>query len=125
MAQLLTEARPAARRTYWLLALAIAGIAARGAAWFAGAPRAAELLWGVTTLACLLRVAFAVVRELAGAGAGVDVIAVLAMAGALAVGEQLAGAVIAVMLAGGQVLEAHASGRARRELTALVSRAPR
>ena len=47
------------------------------------------------------------------------------MAGALAVGEQLAGAVIAVMLAGGQVLEAHASGRARRELTALVSRAPR
>ena len=50
-----------------------------------------------------------------------DAIALLAMAGALAVGEYLAGAVIAVMLAGGNALEAYAQGRAGRELSALVS----
>jgi heavy metal translocating P-type ATPase len=47
------------------------------------------------------------------------------MAGALALGEYLAGAVIALMLAGGNALEASAGRRARRELTSLVERAPR
>jgi heavy metal translocating P-type ATPase len=55
---------------------------------------------------------------------GVDIIALVAMAGALALGEYLAGAVIALMFSGGQALEAAASRRARRELTALVQRAP-
>ncbi|MDE2052586.1 MAG: heavy metal translocating P-type ATPase, partial [Gammaproteobacteria bacterium] len=54
-----------------------------------------------------------------------DVIALLAMAGALLLGEYLAGAVIAVMLTGGSALEQYAIGRARRELSALISRAPR
>jgi heavy metal translocating P-type ATPase len=45
--------------------------------------------------------------------------------GALLVGEAFAGAVIAVMLASGVVLEARAAARARRELSLLVSRAPR
>ena len=108
-----------------VLLLAVAGIAAGGAAWLAGAVVAAHWLWGATTLVCLVPLAFTVIRELARGKTGVDLIAVLAMAGALAVGEQLAGAVVAVMLAGGQVLERHASGRARRELTHLLSRAPR
>jgi heavy metal translocating P-type ATPase len=55
----------------------------------------------------------------------VDIIALLAMAGALVMGEFLAGAVIALMLAGGNALEEFASGRARRELESLVGRAPR
>ena len=46
-------------------------------------------------------------------------------AGALAVGELLAAAVIAVMLASGRALEAWAAGRARRDLHALLERAPR
>ena len=54
-----------------------------------------------------------------------DVIALLAMAGALALDEVLAGAVIAVMLASGRLLETYAGGRARRELRALLERAPR
>jgi heavy metal translocating P-type ATPase len=108
-----------------VLALAIAGIVAGGVAWLAAAPAAARLLWGATTLVCLLPLAFTVARELARGRTGVDLIAVLAMAGALLAGEQLAGAVVAVMLAGGQVLERHATGRARSELTHLLSRAPR
>jgi heavy metal translocating P-type ATPase len=55
----------------------------------------------------------------------VDVIAVLALAGALVVDEPLAGAVITVMLMTGQALEARAAERARRDLSLLVSRAPR
>src|SRR5262249_32522033 len=56
---------------------------------------------------------------------GVDVIALLALTGALAVRELLAAAVIAVMLASGRALEAWAAGRARRDLHALLERAPR
>ncbi|MEV0267884.1 heavy metal translocating P-type ATPase [Hamadaea sp. NPDC050747] len=55
----------------------------------------------------------------------VDVIAWLALVGALLVGEPVAGAVIAVMLFTGGVLEARASVRARRELSTLAARAPR
>jgi heavy metal translocating P-type ATPase len=56
---------------------------------------------------------------------GVDTIALLAMVGALALDEELAGAVIGLMFTGGAALEAVASGRARRELMLLVQRAPR
>ena len=56
---------------------------------------------------------------------GVDLIALLALCGALVVHEELAGAVIAVMLATGRALEAWAAGRASRELRALAERAPR
>jgi heavy metal translocating P-type ATPase len=56
---------------------------------------------------------------------GVDTIALVAMVGALALGEELAGAVIGLMFSGGAALEAVASGRARRELMLLVQRAPR
>ena len=43
----------------------------------------------------------------------------------MAVGELLAAAVIAVMLASGRALESWADGRARRDLRALLARAPR
>ena len=56
---------------------------------------------------------------------GVDAIALLALVGALAVGENLAAAVISVMLASGRSLESWAAGRARRDLHALLQRSPR
>ncbi len=56
---------------------------------------------------------------------GVDVIALAALLGALAVGERLAAAVIAVMVATGSQLESWAAGRSERELRALLDRAPR
>lgn len=55
----------------------------------------------------------------------VDLIAVLALGGALWVNEPFAGAMITVMLASGRLLEARAQARARRELSLLVERAPR
>ena len=71
----------------------------------------------VVTLALLVPLSVAVGSSLLRGDVGVDAIALLAMAGALALGEYLAGAVIALMLAGGNTLERVAQGRARRELT--------
>ena len=56
---------------------------------------------------------------------GVDLIAVLSLIGTLLVGEYLAGALIAVMLAGGRALEAAAERRASHDLRALLEHAPR
>ena len=56
---------------------------------------------------------------------GVDLLALLSMSAALALGEALAGAIVAVMYAGGQALEDYAVGRAERDLKALIDRAPR
>ncbi len=68
--------------------------------------------------------AVSAVRTLAARRLGVDLIALLAIVAALAFGEYLAGAIVALMLAGGNALEAAAGSRARRELAALVARAP-
>jgi heavy metal translocating P-type ATPase len=55
----------------------------------------------------------------------VDVVALLALVGSLLLGEPLAGAVIGLMVASGDALEQHAQRRARRDLTALLSLAPK
>ncbi len=55
---------------------------------------------------------------------GADVIALLAMVGALLLGELLAGLVVALMLSGGELLDERAFRRARSELAALAARAP-
>lgn len=56
---------------------------------------------------------------------GVDFIAALAILGSLILGEYLAGAIIVLMLSGGEALEAFALQRARSSLAALADRAPR
>jgi len=91
----------------------------------AGATRAADIAWAATTAVLLVPLTWSVVRSLLRRDVGVDAIALVSMAGALALHEYLAGAVVALMLAGGNALEEAANRRARRELTALVERAPR
>jgi heavy metal translocating P-type ATPase len=56
---------------------------------------------------------------------GVDVIALVAMVGALALGQELAGLIVGLMFSGGATLEEVATARARRDLTLLVERAPK
>ena len=104
---------------------AAASLVAGGVLDLAGAHTAASAVWAASTLALLIPLTIAVGRSLLRGDVGVDAIALLAMAGALALGEYLAGAVIALMLAGGNALELFAQGRARRELTLLVDRAPK
>jgi heavy metal translocating P-type ATPase len=105
--------------------LALSGIAVGGLLALLVGSAPADGVWAATVAFMLAPLTWSVARSLRRGDIGVDVIALLAMAGALALGEYLAGAVIALMLAGGNALEAFASGRARRELTALVERAPR
>jgi heavy metal translocating P-type ATPase len=88
-------------------------------------PEAGDTVWAVATAVVLVPLAWSVGRSLLHRDVGVDAIALVAIAGSLALGEYLAGAVIALMLAGGNALEDAAAGRARRELKALVTRAPR
>ena len=98
---------------------------AGGAAWLLAAGTPARVLWIAGTVLGLVFSLSWTAGAIRRHQPSVDVIAVLALAGALAVDEPFAGAVITVMLASGRLLEARASARARRELSLLVERAPR
>ncbi|MBO3752998.1 cadmium-translocating P-type ATPase [Streptosporangiaceae bacterium NEAU-GS5] len=86
---------------------------------------AVHALWALAAAAALLPAIWWVAAAVREGRLGVDAIAVLALGGSLATGEYLAGAVIAVMLATGRVLEERALRRAQRDLTALYERSPR
>jgi heavy metal translocating P-type ATPase len=107
-----------------LLALALIGVLGGIAVWLAGDLPRAQFVWTATIVPVLAWTAWSIVRDLLVGKTGVDIIAGLSMAGALVLGEPLAGAVIALMLSGGTVLEEFADRRARRELSALLGRTP-
>jgi heavy metal translocating P-type ATPase len=111
-------------RPFLAAAATLALIVAGGALHLLGAPSAGDAVWAATVAVMLVPLTWSIARTLARGRVGVDAIALVAMAGALAIGEYLAGAVIALMLSGGNALEAMASRRARRELTALLERMP-
>ncbi|GAB5079091.1 heavy metal translocating P-type ATPase [Arthrobacter sp. AD-310] len=69
--------------------------------------------------------AWSMVRSLREGRWGIDVLALMATASTIAVGEYLAALVVILMLSGGEALEAFAQGRAARELRSLLDRAPR
>jgi heavy metal translocating P-type ATPase len=117
--------QPGSASSRVLALITLAGLLAGGAAYLAGAGSAARAAWALTTAAMLGPLSLGVARSLLRRKLGVDLIALLAMAGALAVGEFLAGAVVALMLAGGQALEGFAAARASGELWALLGRVPR
>jgi cation transport ATPase len=108
-----------------LLPLCAAGLALGLGLAVTGRDDLATIAWVVPSGIVGIRLAWSIFRDLLAGEAGVDVIAVLAIGGALAMEEALAAAVIALMLATGEALERYAEGRAHRELTALLSRAPR
>lgn len=110
--------------TYPWLGASIVGIAVGGVLRLADMRGAAEAAWAVTTVVALIPLSWETVVGLLQRRAGVDLIALLALAGSLALGEYLAGAIIALMLSSGQALETYADRRARRELSALLDRAP-
>ncbi len=112
-------------RKFFPLGAALLGLATGLVMRAFGAQAASRIAFAVVTGLVLTTAAASVGRRLWRRELGVDVIAILAMAGALLLGQYLAGAIIAVMLTGGAALEQYAIARARRELTALVSRAPR
>ena len=112
-------------RDYALLAGALLGLAAGGLAHLAGAGTIGDRLFAAATVLVFAATVISTARTLSRGEVRVDLIAILAMAGALLLRQYLAGAIIAVMLTGGGALERFAVARARRELSALIQRAPR
>jgi heavy metal translocating P-type ATPase len=107
------------------LATSVVGILTGGVLWLLDLPDAANVAWAATTVVALASLLRDVIEGLMRRRTGIDVIALLAMGGSLALEEYLAGAVIALMLATGEALESYADRRAHRELSALLDRAPR
>ncbi len=108
-----------------LALVALATLAGGGIAYFTAQPDWASALWSTGTGLVLLALAAEIIHSLLQGRFGLDVIAGLSMAAALAFGEPLAGNIVALMYAGGQQLENFAEGRARREMTALLGRTAR
>jgi len=117
----MTPSRPPARQSGSALPPALLGVSLTllvggGLAQLAGSSTTANTVWALATVVGLGPAAWWVWSSARERRLGVDVIAVLALLGTLAVGEYLAGAVITVMLATGRTLEARAIARARRDL---------
>ena len=108
-----------------LVAVTVGALAAGGIAWLAGWHRVADGCWIAGTVVAVAPAVVWVLAALRRGRVGVDLIAVLSLIGTLLVGEYLAGALIAVMLAGGRALEATAERRASHDLRALLEHAPR
>jgi hypothetical protein len=97
--------------------LALAAIATGTALHLSAHPDGGDAVWAGLIAVVLVPLSWVVARDVMRGRFGVDVIALVSMAGALALGEQLAGAVVALMLAGGNALEAATArvfGRSRR-----------
>jgi heavy metal translocating P-type ATPase len=109
-----------------MAAYALLSIAVGGALHLSGAGGAGDLVWRVAVALLAAELAVEVGRTvLRDHSMGVDTIALIAMIGALALGQELAGVVVGLMFSGGAALEDLASSRARRELSALIARAPK
>lgn len=108
-----------------LVAIAVAGLAAGIAAHAAGRLDLADLFWTLATAPVVAGLAVSIVRDFLAGRLGVDAIALVSMSAALALGQPLAGAVVALMYSGGNVLEDIAVARAEYDLRSLVDRAPR
>ncbi len=108
-----------------LIIIALMGLAAGLAAAFTGHNGLAQWIWAAGTLPVVVGLAISIARDVLAGRMGVDAVAFVSMAAALALGQTLAGVVVAIMYAGGGVLEDFAVGRAERDLKSLIDRAPR
>ncbi|WAC93803.1 heavy metal translocating P-type ATPase [Mycobacterium sp. Aquia_213] len=108
-----------------LVVFTVGALAAGGIAWLGDWRGVANGFWIAGTVLAVVPALVWVLVALRRGRVGVDVIAVLSLVGTLLVGEYLAGALIAVMLAGGRALDSAAEHRASRDLRALLERAPR
>ncbi len=107
-----------------LVGIALAGLVIGLTAMLTGA-RWSGMAFTIATLPVLGALLVEIVTSLRRGNVGLDIVAALSMTAALGFGEPLAGNVVALMYAGGQLLENFAEGRARREMSALLGRVAR
>src|ERR1700757_4137920 len=99
-----------------LITVALAALALGLAMWGLGYAPAAGWVWAPGPIPVAAGLAASMTRDFLAGRVGVDAIALVSMSAALLLGETLAGIVVAVMYAGGNVLEDFAVARAERDL---------
>ena len=108
-----------------LIAIALGGLVFGAVAWANGRSDVANWCWAAGTLPVVIGLLISMIRDFLAGRMGVDSVAFVSMSGALVLGQNLAGIVIAIMYAGGNLLEDIAVARAERDLRSLIDRAPR
>ena len=105
--------------------MALAFLLAGATAHLAGASDLADTIWIVGLLLVGLPVVFRTLRLAFRGHFATDLIAMLAILGAIALSEPLAGLLVVLMQTGGEALERYAEGRASRAIQELEQLAPR
>ena len=108
-----------------LIAIALTALCAGGVAWALGRPELADWVWAAGAVPVIAGLMVSIVHDLLAGRFGVDAVALLSMVRAIALWQNLAAIVVAVMYAGGNALEDFAISRAERDLRSLIDRAPR
>src|SRR5271167_1624180 len=108
-----------------LVSVAVLGLGAGGVAYLEHRADLADLCFTLATLPVIAGLAVSMLRDLLAGRLGVDAIALVSMSAAIALRQPLAGAVVALMYSGGNVLEDIAVARAEHGLRSLLDRAPR
>ncbi|WP_345578454.1 heavy metal translocating P-type ATPase [Tessaracoccus lubricantis] len=111
-------------RRYPLVAATLTALAAVLVLQLTGQEVAAQWLGTAYVVLVVALTAVDMARDIARGHYGLDILAVVAMVAAVAVGEHLAALIVVLMLTGGEALEDFASARAARDLDALLRRAP-
>jgi heavy metal translocating P-type ATPase len=111
-------------KSYWTVVFAAVILVVGLALYGLGQTNIANLVFGMGSVVGALPLARGMIMSLRHGRLGVDLLAIVAIAAALALGEYLAAAVITLMLTGGDALERYAQNQAKTELTNLLRQAP-
>ena len=110
---------------FWFIVVTVLGLGAGLVLTGIGEGGMAWLPWAASAAVGLVLAVRWVVAAIRSGEFGSDVLAVISILATALTNEWLAAAVISLMLASGRALEEWAEGRARNQLAALLSRAPR
>src|SRR5258708_5489147 len=115
------------RRFPWLFLplMVLIVIAAGGVVFLMRGLDGAETLWSLGLLVTGAPVLWRTIRDARHGQFATDIVAVLAILGAVALRQPLAGLVIVLMQSGGEGLEQYAEGKASAAVRALEEAAPR
>ena len=90
-----------------------------------GAQDFAVAVWSVASAVVVVDLVLVTIARLREGRVAVDVVALVALVGSMVMGEELAGVILALMVASGDALEQYAHRRAERSLSELLSLAPK
>ncbi len=112
-------------KSYFLFSLAAAALVAGLILLFLGYGTTADWIIGTIASIEVVPLVIGMYKDLRDGSYGIDILAASAIAASVIMHQYWAGIVIVLMLTGGEALENYAESRAKTELTALLSKAPK